>query len=207
MVCARHLRDTEVGELHVPVPRDEDVRRIDVAMDDRRRLTAVVDGAVRRREADEETRRNVDRRRVVELLADGLEHPTQPAERRSVDVLEHHDELLVVREEVIEPDDARMREPRVRRSLPSEHALHVRVVRVLGQEQLEDDQPLEAVRAFGLCQQDVARPAGRKLAHDSIAADALSRAFRLVHPRSGACAPRQAYRTGEPKRYCCVASA
>ena len=83
-------------------------------------------------------------------MADGLEHPAQLAERGSVDVLEDHDELLVVGEEVVEPDDGRMVEARIRGGLPREHAQHVRIVRVLRQEQLQDDGTLEAVRAFGL---------------------------------------------------------
>ena len=154
---------------------------------------AVVDGRVCGGERIENAGRDVDRGLVVELLADRLHHRFKARERRSVDVLEHHHELAVAilrgagrrrailcargrnGEEVEQADDRGMREARVRRSLTREHAGDLFVAPEGRHEDLQHDGPLEAVRPFGLGEEDVARPAGGETSHDAVGADALDR--------------------------------
>jgi hypothetical protein len=139
--------DPEVGNLHLAVPRDEHVGRIDVAVDDRGELAGLrVLRGVRGGERVEDAPGDEHRGAVVEDHASGPDEGAQPVEGHAVDVLEHHDELPGVREEVEELHDRGMRQARVRRGLPGEHALERLVVPVLLEEQLENDDALVAMR-------------------------------------------------------------
>ncbi|MFO0637781.1 MAG: hypothetical protein U0183_01115 [Polyangiaceae bacterium] len=189
-------RDAEVRELHLAVPPHEHVRRVHVAVDDRRFLPLSVDVAVGRSEGVEHAIGHVQRGKITKFLARVLERRAEPVEGHPVDELEHHDELLVLREEVEEAHDRRVREPRVGGRLPREHARELRVVPVLREEQLEHDLTLEPERPLGLRQQDITRPSRRDAAEHTVATQPVER-FLRIHParfgnqRTGSLFPAQ----------------
>jgi hypothetical protein len=130
---------------------------------------------VRGGQRGEDARGAEDRRPIVQQLARPLEHGAELVERDAVDVLQHHHELPLRREEVVELHDRRVREARVRGGLAGEHLLHQLFVPEVREQELQHHGALEAVRPLCLGEENIARPAGRQATEDAIAADLLER--------------------------------
>jgi hypothetical protein len=124
-------RDPEVGHLRPALGVDQDVLRLDVAVDEHL--------GVRGRQ------RSSDLDRVGHGLADG--QPAEPAdsllERLALDVLEHDVRRAVVLAGVDHGDDVRVREPGHRARLAAEALELVRVVGDVPVHQLDRDPALE----------------------------------------------------------------
>jgi hypothetical protein len=135
---------------------------------------------VRRSERGEQARAYVNRRLVVDDVADVFERVADAVERGAVDVLEDHHELSIEREEIVEAYDAVVVEARVDARFLREALLDA-LVGAGGEQAPEHDVALKPQRAVGSCEQKVAHLRRRELSDDAIPAQALARGG-LRHP-------------------------
>ena len=155
----RHLaragaRDAEVRDLDHALRVDDDVVRLDVAVDD------PVAVRVAERSEDLARVRDGDRHRARATLADQL------LERAPLDVL-HDDEVRAVRlPAVVDRDDVRMGEPGGVRRLAAEALDELVVVRVALVQDLHRDPPAELLV---LREVDVGHPSAAELPGDPVA--------------------------------------
>ena len=161
------LRDAEIEHLHDAAIGHEDVRRLQVAVDDAVRVRALEGPRHRHEELDERARR--------ELLLAQLRH------RLALEVLEHHERQALVLADLVDRDDVLERAARRRARLDHEAADDVRIVL---EQELEGDLAAELGVAR---EEDLAHAAACDLADQPEAADLLVAADleRLARARRG----------------------
>ena len=143
-------RDAEVGDLHLARARQQDVRRRDVAVHDPARVREVEPFA----HLHGHVHRGAERHAA--LRGGGLEEGPQVG---AVDVL--HGDVERAREaaEVEDLDDVRVRQRDGELGLGDEPVLELGVAREVGEDALDGERLLEAVRAVRLGAEDLGHPA------------------------------------------------
>ncbi len=128
------LSQAEVGDLHPPLTIEQDILRLDVAMDD----------SLLVRELQRVAELRHDRHRLLRRQMPDLEHP---AEVRAVHVL--HEEVVppLHLPEIINRDDVGMVQPSQRPRLADEPLLKARIAIDARRKDFERDQPIEPAMA------------------------------------------------------------
>jgi len=164
----RGLRDAEVRQLHLAGVRDQDVRRRDVAVDDRQRRTLDALAVVRVGETGQHLQRDVQGRARRQLAAAQLGAADDRAQVGAAHVLHHDEQRLVRLDEVERVNDVRVIERRGDLRFAEKQIAELRPGRVLGQQLLEDDFLLEAARPELLADVDRPHPALRQVPLDAV---------------------------------------
>ena len=151
----RELRDAEVEHLRLPAARDEDVRRLDVAVHD----ALGVRGIERVGDLDRDVERAIEGQRPARDLF---------LERAAVEQLHHHVLLAVVLADVVQRADVRMVQRRGDARLATEPVERLAARGQLRRQELQRDVPPEP-HVFGAV--DDAHPSAAKAVDDPVRAD------------------------------------
>ena len=134
------LGDAEVDELHDPVVGDEDVMRVDVAMDDMQGVAVVPMQRVGVGEGLTGLHHHVDdvaHRNMLSALAAAVDHG---APGGAVDVLHRQEDMAMVVADVVDLDDVWRRQHRLEPGFVHEHAAVLVVAPHMPQHALDDEQ-------------------------------------------------------------------
>ena len=152
-------------------------------MDDGGKLAGLgVAGPVRRGERSEDARAHVQGVGVADALAAVLLGAYERLEGHAGHVLEHEGRRAVEQHEIVEANDGGVRQSGVGDCLCGQPAEPRRVVRVSVDEALENDRPLEAMRAVDAGEEDFAALAERDAAHDAVRSDVRPFVHALLGP-------------------------
>jgi hypothetical protein len=163
LVRLRGNRDPEVGDLHLARARDQDVRRRDVA------VHHVV--AVREVERSHDLDRDVERRRQRQLALLVPELVEHRGEVEPVDELHRDEQRLADAAEVEDLDHVGVRQLHRDLGLGDEPRLELGIPRELGEDPLDRQRLLEAVRAVRLGQEDLGHAADRNAVQHLVAVE------------------------------------
>ncbi len=182
-------RDAEVGDLHRPLEREQDVLRADVAVDDLERLTGLVLLLVRVVQAlrglGDDPGADPAAECVVPL---DFARRHEAAEIAPLDVLHREEQALVAEVlKFVDLDDVRVIEPRREVRLLDEHRAKATRAEVRGQDALEDEDLVRPLGAALLREEDLGHAAGAE-APDDLEAGRSPSAARAG--RSFSCGPR-----------------
>jgi hypothetical protein len=189
-------RDAEVDDLHRAVPRQEDVLRGDVAVDDAERLAELVGLAVRVVEALRDLLDDVRGEPVVEAaaLAGGVLQQAQ--EVHPVDELHREEVGVADRAEVEDLDDVRVVEAERDLRLVDEHRHELARLRERRVDLLDHQRLGEALRHGGPRQEHLRHATGADLAHQRVFPELLHSQTRT---RAADCSREGARSQGQPR--------
>ena len=173
------LGDAEVGDLHLALPREQNILRRDVAVDDAERPPVLVAATVRviERLGDlgREEHRHAERHGHLQATA-AREHRGEVEPRHVL----HRDEVagglarrIVDAAEIEHLDDVGVREPHRELRLVDEHVDELRVRGQLRQNALDDEDFFEALDAEALRLEDLGHPALAEALQEPITAERL----------------------------------
>ncbi len=178
-------RDAEITDLHDALARDEDVLRRDVAVDDRERRVPLVPVFVRVVEAASgllDDARGDARRQTRAALLHGAEDPSEVG---AVDVFHRQQQAaLGVVGELVEVDEVGVGEAHRDVRLVDEHLAEALGARVLGEEALDDEALLGALRAALRREEHLRHPAASDAALDVEVSELLRDGHGVVHARA-----------------------
>ena len=141
------LRDAEIDEHRRARVRDEDVLWRDVAMDDAQQRAIALPEDVRRVEARSGVGADTERDARGDALLLLLCGAHYLGERVAVDPLHDDEGALLLLADVDDARDVAVLDARGNARFVDEHLLEARILRVLGQDHLHDDEALESLSA------------------------------------------------------------
>ena len=166
------LRQPEVGQLHLARERDQDVRRRDVTVDEAERLPVGAAQLVGEVQPLRDLGGDVQGQRLGDDLARAVNLLGDDAQVVALDVLEDDEIFALLGDaEIVDLDDVAVRERRVDARLGEQHLHEALVLREVGEDALDRDAFLEALRRDDASLENLGHPAHGDLLEQLVLAE------------------------------------